>query len=51
VIGGPLDGAGLSASTVEERVRKGGDGMPAFGALSAHDVASVAAYVAAVSRR
>lgn len=52
IVGGPLDGLALGASTVEDRVRHGGDGMPSFAdALSAHDIASVSAFVAAASKR
>lgn len=50
VVGGPLDGRALSAAAVAKKVRDGGSGMPAFGALSSHDVSSVAAFVAKASR-
>jgi mono/diheme cytochrome c family protein len=43
-----LDEIGLPASEVEEQVRNGGGGMPAFeGQLTEDEIAQVAAYVAA----
>lgn len=47
-IGPNLDTIGLDASAVENQVRNGGGGMPAFeGQLSDDEIAQVAAYVAA----
>jgi mono/diheme cytochrome c family protein len=46
-IGPTLDGTGLAAAAVEEQVRNGGGGMPAFqDQLSEEEIAAVAAYVA-----
>ena len=49
-VGPELDGGGYAADRVEEQVRKGGGGMPAFeDALSDEEIQEVAAYVAAAS--
>ena len=49
-IGPELDGGGYAADRVEEQVRNGGGGMPAFeDALSDEEIQEVAAYVAAAS--
>ena len=46
-IGPNLDGIGLSTNQVQNQVRNGGGGMPAFGEqLSAEEIEQVAAYVA-----
>jgi mono/diheme cytochrome c family protein len=46
-IGPSLDGAGLDAAAVEQQVRNGGGGMPAFqDQLSEEEIAAVSAYVA-----
>jgi mono/diheme cytochrome c family protein len=45
-IGPNLDDAGLDVSAVEEQVRNGGGGMPAFqDQLTEEEIAAVAAYV------
>jgi mono/diheme cytochrome c family protein len=47
-IGPNLDSIGLDEAAVEEQVRNGGGGMPAFeGQLSDDEIAQVSAYVAA----
>ncbi len=47
-IGPNLDDIGLEAAAVEDQVRNGGGGMPAFeGQLSEEEITEVAAYVAA----
>jgi mono/diheme cytochrome c family protein len=47
-IGPSLDDIGLDAAAVEEQVRNGGGGMPAFqDQLTDAEIAAVAAYVAA----
>ncbi len=47
-IGPSLDAIGLDAAAVEDQVRNGGGGMPAFeGQLSEEEITEVAAYVAA----
>lgn len=49
-IGPSLDGIGLDGSAVEEQVRNGGGGMPAFeGQLSDDQIGAVSAYVVASS--
>jgi mono/diheme cytochrome c family protein len=49
-VGPALDGAALSVDRVEEQVRNGGGGMPAFAdTLSEEEITEVAAYVAAAS--
>jgi mono/diheme cytochrome c family protein len=46
-IGPSLDGAGLDAAAVEQQVRNGGGGMPAFqDQLSEEEIAAVSTYVA-----
>ena len=46
-VGPRLDGISLDAAAIEEKVRKGGSGMPPFkDLLSADEVRAVAAYVA-----
>ena len=46
-IGPALDGIGLAEADIEEQVRNGGGGMPAFeGDLTDAEIAEVAAYVA-----
>ena len=46
-IGPSLDGVGLSADEIEEQVRNGGGGMPAFeGDLSEDEIENVSSYVA-----
>jgi mono/diheme cytochrome c family protein len=46
-IGPNLDGIGLSQADIEQQVRNGGGGMPAFeGDLSDDEIAQVSAYVA-----
>jgi len=49
-IGPELDGGGYSVDQVEQQVRNGGGGMPAFeDTLSDEEIQEVAAYVAASS--
>lgn len=49
-IGPSLDGTPLSAEEIEEQVRDGGGGMPAFeGDLSEDEIADVSEYVAEVA--
>ncbi len=44
--GGPLDGLGLSETSVADRVRRGSGGMPAFAkTLTPAQIADVAAFV------
>lgn len=46
-VGPNLDGVGLSADEIEEQVRNGGGGMPAFeGDLSDDEIENVSSYVA-----
>jgi cytochrome c551 len=46
-IGPSLDGTGLDASAVEQQVRNGGGGMPAFqDQLTEEEITAVSAYVA-----
>jgi sulfite dehydrogenase len=46
VVGGPLDGFRFKPAFVDQRVREGGGGMPAFGKkLSDDDIKAVAAFV------
>jgi sulfite oxidase len=52
IIGGPLDSSNLKREFVEQRVRFGGGGMPAFEKkLSSNDIAAVAAFVTEASKR
>ena len=49
-IGPTLDGSSLSADEIEEQVRNGGGGMPAFeGDLSEDEIENVSSYVAEAS--
>jgi cytochrome c551 len=46
-VGPSLDGVGLSADEIEEQVRNGGGGMPAFeGDLTDDEIENVSSYVA-----
>lgn len=49
-IGPSLDGSGLDVATIEEQVRNGGGGMPAFqDQLTDEEISAVSAYVAEAS--
>lgn len=50
VVGGPLDGFKFKPAFVEQRVREGGGGMPAFGKkLSDDQIKAVSAFVSNAS--